>query len=437
MTTAPFDLPDTPVGQRVGWYIERLRNAVPPSDEEIEANFEPSAKIWAPPLRDERAWRLLAESADGLISGTITVRSETQIDIDGATPEGRRWRYHFVVDPLTTRLVEFVIEWVQEEDVAVRLATEPDSPALADIERRSPMLLGDTSVTIDRGDDYFAAARLMEDVSVAVAEVDGAPSAVQCAAAQTVCVGDKSYRMGYFHHLRILPEHQRKGLFQKLNQLLSERYMPPHVDGTYAYVSPDNAASQRLFSFAQAWPVQPVLCKLPAGALRGPRVGRRATPADAASIVETINSCHHREEMFCPYSVGFLTARLARAAQYSWSNVLITDRAVVGVWPAGDSLTTIVDSPTGRTTERDGFVLDHGAVPGGESDYEALLRYWCTELDDRGFTNLVTFTSPQSPSYPVLAELKGEMQPFDLFVFGPECPNGADRRGVYVDLIYF
>ena len=36
-----------------------------------------------------------------------------------------------------------------------------------------------------------------------------------------------------------------------------------------------------------------------------------------------------------------------------------------------------------------------------------------------------------------LAELGGEMQSFELFVFGPEFPNGADQRGVYVDLSYF
>jgi hypothetical protein len=438
MTTVPPVLPNTAVGRRIRWYIERLRNPVPPSDGEVEANFEPSAKVWVPPLRDERAWTMLAASADGLAGGTITVHSETRIDLEGATPEGRRWRYRFATDPVTTRFVEFALEWVQEEDVSVRAATEVDGPVLADIERRSPMILGDTSVTIDRGDDYFAAARLMEDVSVMVAEVDGVPAAVQCAAARTVGVGGRAYRLGYFHHLRILPEHQRKGLFQKLNQSLSGRYMPPHVDGTYAYVSPDNAASQRLFSFAQAWSVQPLMCKLPVGELRGPRLGRLAMPTDAEHVVEMINTWHGGEEMFWPYSREFLASRLERAPrQYGWSSLLVTDGAVVGVWPAGDSFTTIVESPSERAIEREGFVLDEGVVPGAETDYESLLRSWCTELDDRGFTSLVTFTSPGSPSYPLLTSLNGEMQPFDLFVFGPEHPDGADERGVHVDLIYF
>ena len=87
-----------------------------------------------------------------------------------------------------------VIEWVQDEEVLVRLATEVDGPALADIERRSPMVLGETNITIDRGEDYFAAARLMEDVGVAVAEVEGVPGAVHCAAAHNVCIGGKPYR---------------------------------------------------------------------------------------------------------------------------------------------------------------------------------------------------------------------------------------------------
>jgi hypothetical protein len=79
----------------------------------------------------------------------VTVRSDTEIDLEGSTPEGRRWRYRFAVDRATTRLIELTIEWVQEEDVRVRLATEADGPALADIERRSPLILGETSLTSD------------------------------------------------------------------------------------------------------------------------------------------------------------------------------------------------------------------------------------------------------------------------------------------------
>jgi len=49
----------------------------------------------------------------------------------------------------------------------------------------------------------------------------------------------------------------------------------------------------------------------------------------------------------------------------------------------------------------------------------------------------MTFTSPRSPNYPVLRDLGAEMRPFDLFLQGPERPEAAGERGVYVDLIHF
>jgi hypothetical protein len=166
--------------------------------------------------------------------------------------------------------------------------------------------------------------------------------------------------------------------------------------------------------------------------------GRSATPDDVAQMVQLLNAGHRDEEMFCPYTAESLAARLQRApAQYSWSSVKIADGAVAGVWPAGDSFRVIVDSPEGRRVEREGYLLDHGFLRGAEAEFEALVRAWCRELEDRGFTRLVTFTSQWSANRAVLAELGAELQPFDLFVFGPPRPDGADRRGVYVDLVYF
>jgi len=68
---------------------------------------------------------------------------------------------------------------------------------------------------------------------------------------------------------------------------------------------------------------------------------------------------------------------------------------------------------------------------GAEDDYERLLRSWCAHLDDRGFAKLVVFTSPLSPGYPVLLGVGGAMLPFDLYLFGPETPEGLDG-GFYV-----
>ena len=45
------------------------------------------------------------------------------------------------------------------DHVTVREAAEADGPMLAEIERRTPLQLGDVAIVIDRRDDYFAAAR--------------------------------------------------------------------------------------------------------------------------------------------------------------------------------------------------------------------------------------------------------------------------------------
>jgi hypothetical protein len=298
--------------------------------------------------------------------------------------------------------------------------------------------MGEVTVTIDRGEDYFAAARLMEDVGVVVAEIDGEPAAAHCAAAHTVHVGGRPYRLGYYHHLRILPEHQGKGLFGRLAEKLNERYDPPHVDGSYAYVSQDNAASQRLFSLATAWPVQPLRCTLDCARQHGPATGRPAIPPDAAAIIDVLNTCHHAEELWVPYTAESLTARLSRAPnQYTWGDLWLTDGAVLGVWAAGRSISTTVEDAGGRRVEREGLVLDHGFAAGHELAFLELLRAWCSHLDEQGITQLVMFSSPSSPTYPLLQTLGARMDPFDLYLFGAATPDDAAERGVYVDHIYF
>ena len=39
------------------------------------------------------------------------------------------------------------------------------------------------------------------------------------------------------------------------------------------------------------------------------------------------------------------------------------------------------------------ILRDHGFLPGAEDEFERLLRAWCGELEERGFTRLVTFSS--------------------------------------------
>ncbi|HSS11577.1 MAG TPA: hypothetical protein VLL25_16950, partial [Acidimicrobiales bacterium] len=177
------ELPDTPVGRQAAWFFHQVRVGVAPNPDEFASHVEPTARIFTPPLETDAGWATMKPLVDAGGLGRVTEHSHTALDVDATDERGRSYQYRCRVDEDTGRITELRLERVQKEEIIVRFATETDAPALADIERRSPMVLGDIAVTIDRGDDYFAATRLMEDVGIVVAEIDGLPIAVHCAAA--------------------------------------------------------------------------------------------------------------------------------------------------------------------------------------------------------------------------------------------------------------
>jgi hypothetical protein len=204
-------------------------------------------------------------------------------------------------------------------------------------------------------------------------------------------------------------------------------------------VSVDNVAMQKGFANTpNKWPKRVERALFDCTALAGEPYGRPATPADAPRIVEALNATHGDEEMYLPYSVESLTARLERApAQYSWERVWLGDSAVVGVWPQGEAVTVIVETPAGRTESRRGLVLDYGLAADGEEELERLLRAWCTRLAQRGFDTLSIFTSKGSAGRERILGLASQVDEFDVWTPGSPMPEGAENRGLYVDQVYF
>jgi GNAT superfamily N-acetyltransferase len=325
-------------------------------------------------------------------------------------------------------------------DVTIRIATEADSRLLAEIERRSPIEGAGTAVMIDRGDDYFAASRLMAEVVVLVAEVDGEPAAAICGAFHPASVGGVERKMAYIHHARVMPEFQRLGVGRLLSARLREIINERGVDSDYWYISTANAKSQ---SFARVapnrWSARAHWATLSATALAGPVHGRPASPADAPAIVSILNACHEGEEMFLPYTVESLTARLEHApAIYSWENLRLGDGAVAGVWLEADWVTVRVRQADGsEAVSRGAALLDHGCAHGAEGKLEALLRGWCGEVARRGWDELTAFSSPPAHAWPVISALTEQISLMDFWTpLLPE-PEGAAERGLYVDHIYF
>lgn len=322
-------------------------------------------------------------------------------------------------------------------NIVVRPATADDGPVLAEVERRSPMVTGDVRVTVDRGDDYFAAARLMEAVDVVMAEVDGEPAAVHCAAFHHLRVGGDLIRVCYVHHLRVAAAHQGKGLFGQLKKVAVPRY-PADLSGSYAWVARGNDRSRGLAPDIQPWNIDVVRMRYDAASVAGPTVGRAATPADAPQIVDLINTSHRGEEFFVPYTVESLTTRMERAPDlYGWEHLLLTDDAVVGIWPAGHRIRIITESPDGTTVNREAMVLDYGVAPGAEDALGRLIRAQCARAADEGLDALAMFASPASANWRVAQSLPHTEEHFDLIATRFGEPADVASRGLHVDQIYF
>lgn len=325
-----------------------------------------------------------------------------------------------------------------EPTITIREATPSDAPTLADIERRSPLILGDSQLSIDRGDDYFAAARLMADATIFLAEVDGIPAGVYCGALHRVRLGGVERNLTYIHHARILPQYQRHGLGRTFGQAVAEKYRG-RSDGSHFYISQDNANSQGYARNAKnRWSFGPTLVDIDTAANAGPPAGRHATPADAPRIAEILNAAHGSEEMFLPYTAASLTARLERApAQYGWDRLWLLGDTVVGVWPQGESITARHTDAAGHVTEsRTASSLDYGCLPGAEPQLLALLRAWCASLAPRGISGLELFTSQGSRLSSTLTPL-GHNTTFDFWTPEHPEPESAAEHGLYVDHIYF
>lgn len=443
MKTFP-EIPDNPAGRQLAWYFERIVSAGEGASEaELDARCALSMSVRAPfPYRHEvltGGWKRCSQSYGDFRVASVEQVSDFHLTVI-QTSGDKKWRLSIEVeDREPHRITALSRERILDFEVESREATLADAAVLADIERRCPIVLGDgVTMTIERGDDYFAFTRLMDDFLVALGFVDGKPAGVNVAALHTVRVGGRDYRIHAFAHLRILPEHQKKGLWGAINRVFDEKYPEGSSDGSTAYPSVDNAAMLRGFAGSPRWSTHQIRAQLPCVSLAGPEVGQTATPRDASRIVEILNATHECDEMYLPYSVDSFSARVERSPRdYSWERVRMTDRAVVGVWPAGDTVRFIIESQGERIESRRGLALDWGFLPGAEDEFEALLRAQCGWLSNRGLDQLSVFTSEASAGYSRVRALASELERFVVISFGIPEPAGAAARGLYVDPVYF
>ena len=424
------DIPDSSAGRQMKWYLGMLLSrgagASTADRERYTTEFAPRMGRFESDDQERAGWRGFADRFGEISELLVEPRSEFKIDARVTAAKNRKWQLSIEVEPNPPHRIS-LLNWQRQFEfkLEVREATEADAPILADIERRCPIVLGDTHVHFDRGSDYFAFARLMEDYTIGIASVDGVPAAVSCGAKHLVRIGGVLRPIVTVAHLRVLPEHQRRGLWGAANRALDKYWS--NVDGSNAYISVDNAGMQHGFiNTPNKWSIPAFRVQLRCATLAGPMAGRPTTPADAPAIVDLLNSFHERQEMYVAYTVESLSARMERAPElYSWDKIWMTDRAIIGVWPAGESLRVVSETKGVRTESLRGVVLDYAFRPLSEGEFEALLRAWCGWIQERSMDTLSMFTSPSSPGVELLRSLAYEVEPFNMWTPGIAEPPDA------------
>lgn len=426
---------------RARWLLERVAGPAPATVDEVEEAMVVTPRRTAPSLREGLArWAEYAGSMEVLDLKAVNERHAKARVVHA---NGQVHVYDVWIELAPPHRIE---DWVATREAAdgvlIREMRDEDGAALCDLERRSPLRLGQTKLTYDRR-DWFDQARLMERHGGGVGEVHGEIAGVMAAGFRMVRMPSGDVPSVYSYRVRIDPAHQRSGVYSAMfgNAVQSnldgegrpekERSAPMLV---YGYVA---ARNERMLSFIDPrsqWRerVLRLLVRCEPGA---PLQGRAATPADAPRIVELLNATHGQEAMFIPYTVASLTERLERAPDlYGWDDVLLGDRAVVGVW---DSQLGVhrEDADGSRRSDVRATVLDYGCEPGAEAELVSLLRGAAASLAP-DTTELALYSSRPSPACPELVDLAADIEEYVQFVIAPE-PDPSELHGVHVDPIYF
>lgn len=331
-------------------------------------------------------------------------------------------------------------------DLVIREATHADNDALIELERRSPLLLGDTTLTFDRSPNFFARDELLEHSRMLIAEKDGRPAGVMAAAWYDTLVGGKPVRAVYVHHGRVAIEHQRSGVAPALAVALFERLLT-RADLFYWYVVPENKVSLGLILRAapDRWARDPasqhfLLEPQPGGPKGEPTPAR---PEQAAELCTLINRTHAGRDLFTPYTPESLAARLSRSADYGWPQLFVRERAgrpvaVAGLWDLGATLKlTRTDSQGKETTTRPSVILDYGFEEGAEREMAELLDDIGRLAAARGRQELWTAIDQESRLYDVMSGRPHRV----MSVYGLNIIPGAPLPGrtatPYLDLVYW
>jgi len=370
--------------------------------------------------------------------GEFTVRGFYEFESGGgAVVDGERgaWNLVWFLDPEDGRVLGGTPTNLPE-NVTLRTVTAADSGVVAEINRQSPIIMGDETTVYDT-DDLFAAERLMGTSRAFIAEYEGNAVGLSAGVGVPMRIGDETGVFNYIHRTRVVPAGRGLGV-QGALVWATLASTPPGFAGGFALVHRSNDAMLRLYPKSLVMPSEPERLSFDVQALaeRAGDIEMRASSADdAPRVVELINGTHDSEQLFPPYTEASFAERLSRDANlYGWDQLRLSDRAVIGIWSNAYRVHRTLGDRS--TEDQRALVLDFGFEPGAEDDFMALLASTCRELAARGDTELTLLTSPDAPAYDRLRPLATRVDGYTM-IAGGIALAGLEPGPAYIDQLYF
>lgn len=332
---------------------------------------------------------------------------------------------------------------------SIREATAADNEALLELERSSPLDLGDADLILDRSPDYFACLSLQEDARVMVAEEGGRLVGVCAAARHQVPLLGRQRALLYIQKGRTHPEFQRQRISTMLIWALMEswRVRGKAFDSAYWLISADNKTSLSAVERGGVplWPKEVHLVDVDT------ETGRRAEapvvrlePDRAQEVVALLNRTHAGKELFAPYTEERLQARLGRIPEYGWQNWWgIEGRAgrlvaAAGLLDLGRwwRIRRRLKASGEETTSSAAGVFDFGYAEGGEGQMTELLYDLLRVAASWGRDHLSICLDAEDGLYPFLPAAARASVIMRFLAAGMPAPSAEEVGRIYLDPAY-